>query len=169
MIDMPPGTGDTQLSVSQSIPIAGKNTISFQDAVHSHLISQQHKLHRYVFLFTSGAVIVSTPQDLALIDARRAVGMFNKVNIPILGIVQNMSTFICPHCSKASHIFGHSGAEQMARDMNVDLLGIMPIPHLFSRFILKIIRIFLFSFLPSQVTFRWILIFVSFQIPESRS
>ena len=83
VVDMPPGTGDAQLTMAQATPLAG-------------------------------AVIVSTPQDLALIDARRGVSMFKRVEIPILGIVENMATFICPHCGTASDIFGHGGAREEA-------------------------------------------------------
>ena len=79
VVDMPPGTGDAQLTMAQQVPLAG-------------------------------AVIVSTPQDLALIDARKGIDMFRKVNVPVLGIVENMSTFICPHCGERSDIFGHGGA-----------------------------------------------------------
>jgi ATP-binding protein involved in chromosome partitioning len=79
VVDMPPGTGDAQLTMAQATPL-------------------------------SGAVIVSTPQDLALIDARRGVAMFKRVEVPILGIVENMATFVCPNCGHASHIFGHGGA-----------------------------------------------------------
>ena len=81
VVDMPPGTGDAQLTMAQQVPLAG-------------------------------AVIVSTPQDLALIDARKGLNMFRKVNVPVLGIVENMSTFICPHCGERSDIFGHGGATQ---------------------------------------------------------
>ncbi|RYE82167.1 MAG: iron-sulfur cluster carrier protein ApbC, partial [Hyphomicrobiales bacterium] len=79
VVDMPPGTGDAQLTMAQATPL-------------------------------SGAVIVSTPQDLALIDARRGVTMFRKVSVPILGVIENMATFVCPNCGHASHIFGHGGA-----------------------------------------------------------
>ena len=79
VVDMPPGTGDAQLTMAQQVPL-------------------------------KGAVIVSTPQDLALIDARRGIAMFRRVNVPVIGIVENMSTFICPHCGTRSDIFGHGGA-----------------------------------------------------------
>lgn len=92
VIDMPPGTGDTQLTISQQIPL-------------------------------SGVVIVSTPQDIALIDARKGVNMFKKVNVPILGMVQNMSLHVCPKCSHESHIFGDGGAERTAKEMDLDFLG----------------------------------------------
>jgi len=92
VIDMPPGTGDTQLSISQNIPV-------------------------------DGAVIISTPQDIALLDARKGVEMFNKVNVPILGLVQNMSMHICSNCGHTEHIFGEDGAKDMADEIGVDLLG----------------------------------------------
>jgi ATP-binding protein involved in chromosome partitioning len=96
VVDMPPGTGDAQLTMAQSTPLAG-------------------------------AVIVSTPQDLALIDARRGVAMFQKVEVPILGVVENMSTFVCPHCGTASNIFGHGGARQEAERLGVPFLGEIPL------------------------------------------
>ncbi|XP_070582213.1 iron-sulfur cluster transfer protein NUBPL-like [Ptychodera flava] len=96
IIDMPPGTGDTQLSVSQLIPV-------------------------------TGAVIVTTPQDVALLDARRATEMFRKVDIPILGLVQNMSVFECPNCHHRTHIFGHDGAKTVAMEMGIDILGDIPL------------------------------------------
>ncbi|KAG2194945.1 hypothetical protein INT46_003064 [Mucor plumbeus] len=96
VIDMPPGTGDVQLTISQQIVV-------------------------------DGAVIISTPQDIALIDAVKGVNMFKKVNVPILGMVQNMSLFICPNCKHESHIFGHDGAARMAEDFNVPLLGQVPL------------------------------------------
>jgi ATP-binding protein involved in chromosome partitioning len=96
VVDMPPGTGDAQLTMAQGTPLAG-------------------------------AVIVSTPQDLALIDARRGVSMFRRVEIPILGIVENMATFVCPHCGQASHIFGHGGARAEAERLGVPFLGEVPL------------------------------------------
>ena len=96
VLDMPPGTGDTQLTMAQQVPL-------------------------------SGAVIVSTPQDLALIDARKGLKMFKNVDVPIFGIVENMSTFICPHCGKASDIFGHGGAESEASRLGVAFLGAIPL------------------------------------------
>ncbi|WP_334174821.1 Mrp/NBP35 family ATP-binding protein [Pseudoxanthobacter sp.] len=96
VIDMPPGTGDVQLSLAQQAPLAG-------------------------------AVIVSTPQDLALLDARKGLAMFRKVEVPVLGIVENMSTFICPHCGEASHIFGHGGARHEAERLGVPFLGEIPL------------------------------------------
>ena len=96
VVDMPPGTGDAQLTMAQATPLAG-------------------------------AVIVSTPQDLALIDARRGVSMFKRVEIPILGIVENMATFVCPHCGQESHIFGHGGAREEAKRLDVPFLGEVPL------------------------------------------
>ncbi|HEY4547381.1 MAG TPA: Mrp/NBP35 family ATP-binding protein [Pedomonas sp.] len=96
VLDMPPGTGDIQLTLAQRAPL-------------------------------SGAVVVSTPQDLALIDARKAVTMFQKVNVPILGVVENMSTFVCPSCGSASHIFGHGGARDAASEIGVPFLGEVPL------------------------------------------
>jgi ATP-binding protein involved in chromosome partitioning len=96
VVDMPPGTGDAQLTMSQSVPLAG-------------------------------AVIVSTPQDLALIDARRGVTMFQKVNVPILGIIENMSYFLCPSCGTRSNIFGHGGARDEATRIGVPFLGEIPL------------------------------------------
>lgn len=96
VIDMPPGTGDVQLTMAQQVPL-------------------------------SGAVIVSTPQDLALIDARKGLAMFERVEVPVLGIIENMSTFICPHCGERSDIFGHGGAEAEARKLGVPFLGGVPL------------------------------------------
>ena len=96
VVDMPPGTGDAQLTLAQSVPLAG-------------------------------AVIVSTPQDLALIDARRGVTMFQKTSVPILGIVENMSYFICPHCHGRSDIFAHGGARHEAETLGVPFLGEVPL------------------------------------------
>jgi ATP-binding protein involved in chromosome partitioning len=96
VVDMPPGTGDAQLTMAQQVPLAG-------------------------------AVIVSTPQDLALIDARKGLAMFRKVNVPVLGIVENMSTFVCPHCGERSDIFGHGGARTDAERLNVPFLGEVPL------------------------------------------
>jgi ATP-binding protein involved in chromosome partitioning len=96
VVDMPPGTGDAQLTLAQAVPLAG-------------------------------AVIVSTPQDLALIDARRAVEMFRKVDAPILGLVENMSTFICPKCGSRHDIFGHGGARKEAARLGVPFLGEVPL------------------------------------------
>ncbi|MEM7208707.1 MAG: iron-sulfur cluster carrier protein ApbC [Pseudomonadota bacterium] len=96
IIDLPPGTGDTQLTLAQKIPV-------------------------------SGAVIVTTPQDIALLDARKGLKMFEKVEVPILGIVENMSTHICSQCGHEEHIFGAGGGERMAQESNVDLLGSLPL------------------------------------------
>ncbi|XP_062974963.1 iron-sulfur cluster transfer protein NUBPL [Elgaria multicarinata webbii] len=96
VIDMPPGTGDVQLSISQNIPIAG-------------------------------AVIVSTPQDIALLDARRGTEMFRKVNVPVLGLVQNMSVFQCPKCKHETHIFGADGVQNLATNLGLDVLGDIPL------------------------------------------
>jgi ATP-binding protein involved in chromosome partitioning len=96
IVDMPPGTGDAQLTISQRVPLAG-------------------------------AVIVSTPQDIALLDARKGLNMFRKVDVPVLGIIENMSTFICPHCGGQSDIFGHGGARAEAEILNVDFLGEVPL------------------------------------------
>jgi ATP-binding protein involved in chromosome partitioning len=96
VVDMPPGTGDAQLTMAQQVPL-------------------------------KGAVIVSTPQDLALIDARRGIAMFRRVNVPVLGIVENMSTFVCPHCGTRSDIFGHGGARAEAERLGVPFLGEVPL------------------------------------------
>jgi len=96
VVDLPPGTGDVQLSVIQRARPAG-------------------------------AVIVSTPQDLSLIDARRAVDLFNKTSVPVLGVIENMATYACPHCGEASHPFGTGGAEAAAAVMGVPFLGRLPL------------------------------------------
>ena len=96
VVDMPPGTGDAQLTMAQQVPLAG-------------------------------AVIVSTPQDLALIDARKGLNMFRRVDVPVLGIVENMSYFVCPHCGGRSDIFGHGGAEAEAARIGVPFLGAVPL------------------------------------------
>ena len=96
VVDMPPGTGDAQLTMAQQVPL-------------------------------KGAVIVSTPQDLALIDARRGVAMFNRVNVPVLGVVENMSYFLCPECGARSDIFGHGGARHEAERLGVPFLGEVPL------------------------------------------
>ncbi|TAH69340.1 MAG: iron-sulfur cluster carrier protein ApbC [Rhodopseudomonas palustris] len=96
VVDMPPGTGDAQLTLAQNVPLRG-------------------------------AVIVSTPQDLALIDARRGLAMFTKVEVPVLGIVENMSYFQCPHCGTRSDIFGHGGARDEAERLGVPFLGEIPL------------------------------------------
>uniref|UniRef100_A0A1D1ZHB2 Nucleotide-binding protein-like n=2 Tax=Anthurium amnicola TaxID=1678845 RepID=A0A1D1ZHB2_9ARAE len=96
VVDMPPGTGDAQLTISQRLQL-------------------------------SGALIVSTPQDIALIDARRGANMFRKVDVPILGLVENMSCFKCPHCSEKTYIFGRGGARKTADDMDMEFLGEIPL------------------------------------------
>jgi ATP-binding protein involved in chromosome partitioning len=96
VVDMPPGTGDAQLTLAQNVPL-------------------------------KGAIIVSTPQDLALIDARRGLAMFTKVNVPVLGIVENMSYFECPQCGTRSDIFGHGGARHEADRLGVPFLGEVPL------------------------------------------
>lgn len=96
VVDMPPGTGDAQLTMAQQVPL-------------------------------SGAIIVSTPQDIALIDARKGLNMFRKVDVPVLGIIENMSLYVCPKCGHEAHIFGHGGAAQEARKLGVDFLGEIPL------------------------------------------
>lgn len=96
IVDLPPGTGDTQLTLSQKIPV-------------------------------SGAIIVTTPQDIALIDAKKGLGMFEKVNIPILGIIENMSIHICSNCGHSEEIFGHGGGQSMALDSETNFLGALPL------------------------------------------
>ena len=96
VVDMPPGTGDTQLSLTQQVAL-------------------------------SGAIIVSTPQDIALIDARKGLEMFKKVNVPILGLVENMSTFCCPNCQHESPIFGRHGTREMAKELGYTLLAEVPL------------------------------------------
>ena len=96
VVDMPPGTGDAQLTMAQQVPL-------------------------------KGAVIVSTPQDLALVDARRGIAMFKRVNVPVLGLVENMSYFLCPHCGERSDIFGYGGAHKEADRLGVPFLGEIPL------------------------------------------
>jgi ATP-binding protein involved in chromosome partitioning len=96
VVDMPPGTGDAQLTLAQNVPL-------------------------------KGAIIISTPQDLSLIDARRGLAMFKKVNVPVLGIIENMSYFQCPHCGTQSDIFGHGGARHEAERLAVPFLGEIPL------------------------------------------
>lgn len=96
IIDLPPGTGDTQLTLAQKVPV-------------------------------SGAIIVTTPQDIALLDARKGLKMFEKVEVPILGIVENMSTHICSECGHEEHIFGKGGGQTMASEAGIDLLGSLPL------------------------------------------
>ena len=96
VVDLPPGTGDAQLTMSQNVPL-------------------------------SGAVIVSTPQDIALLDARKGLNMFRKVDVPVFGIVENMSYFVCPHCGERSEIFSHGGARAEAEKLGTDFLGEVPL------------------------------------------
>ncbi|HEY1327219.1 MAG TPA: iron-sulfur cluster carrier protein ApbC [Casimicrobiaceae bacterium] len=96
IVDMPPGTGDIQLTLAQKVPV-------------------------------TGAVIVTTPQDIALIDARKGLKMFEKVGVPIVGIVENMSVHVCSNCGHAEHIFGEGGAERMCREYDVPFLGALPL------------------------------------------
>jgi ATP-binding protein involved in chromosome partitioning len=96
VVDMPPGTGDAQLTMAQQVPL-------------------------------KGAVIVSTPQDLALVDARRGIAMFRRVNVPVLGIVENMSYFLCPECGSRADVFGHGGARHEAERQGVPFLGEVPL------------------------------------------
>ena len=96
IVDMPPGTGDAQLTMAQKVPLAG-------------------------------AVIVSTPQDIALLDARKGINMFTQTGVPVLGLVENMSHFICPSCGHEAHIFGHGGVEQEAEKQGHPFLGAIPL------------------------------------------
>jgi ATP-binding protein involved in chromosome partitioning len=96
VVDMPPGTGDAQLTLAQRVAL-------------------------------SGAVIVSTPQDIALVDARKGLNMFRKVAVPVLGFVENMSFYLCPHCGERSEIFGHGGAREEAEKLGVPFLGEVPL------------------------------------------
>ncbi len=96
VVDMPPGTGDAQLTMAQQVPL-------------------------------SGAVIVSTPQDIALLDARKGLNMFRKVDVPVLGIIENMSVFVCPNCGHESHIFSHGGARREAEKLGMEFLGEIPL------------------------------------------
>ncbi len=96
IVDMPPGTGDTQLTMSQRVPLAG-------------------------------AVIVSTPQDIALLDTRKGLNMFRKVEVPILGVIENMSYYVCPKCGNRDHIFDHGGAHRTADELGADFLGEIPL------------------------------------------
>lgn len=96
IVDMPPGTGDIQLSLSQRVPM-------------------------------TGAVIVTTPQDIALLDAKKGIKMFEKVGVPILGIVENMAVHVCTHCGHAEHIFGEGGGKRMAAEYGMDYLGALPL------------------------------------------
>ncbi|MDR0276049.1 MAG: iron-sulfur cluster carrier protein ApbC [Burkholderiaceae bacterium] len=96
VVDLPPGTGDIQLTLSQRTPL-------------------------------TGALIVTTPQDIALVDARRAVAMFGKVNVPVLGLVENMAMYTCPQCGHTEHIFGADGGKKMAEELGLDALGALPL------------------------------------------
>ena len=96
VVDMPPGTGDIQLTMSQKVPL-------------------------------TGAVIVTTPQDIALLDAKKGITMFQKVNVPILGIVENMAVHVCSHCGHVEHIFGQDGGKRMAESLGMDYLGALPL------------------------------------------
>lgn len=96
IIDMPPGTGDAQLTLSETVPV-------------------------------TGAVVVTTPQDIALIDCEKGIRMFDKVHVPTLGIVENMSVFICPHCNGESHIFAQDGAESLAKQFNTSVIAKVPL------------------------------------------
>jgi ATP-binding protein involved in chromosome partitioning len=96
VVDMPPGTGDAQLTMAQQVPLAG-------------------------------AVIVSTPQDIALLDARKGLHMFRKVNVPVLGFIENMSYFLCPHCGERTDIFSHGGAKKEAEKLSTEFLGELPL------------------------------------------
>ncbi|MDH3233651.1 MAG: iron-sulfur cluster carrier protein ApbC [Alphaproteobacteria bacterium] len=96
VVDMPPGTGDAQLTMAQRVPLAG-------------------------------AVIVSTPQDIALLDARKGLNMFRKVDVPVLGIIENMSMYVCPKCGHEAHIFSHGGARKEAERLGIDFLGEIPL------------------------------------------
>src|SRR6202012_2780527 len=96
VVDMPPGTGDIQLTLAQRVPV-------------------------------SGAIIVTTPQDIALADARRGLAMFEKVSVPVLGVIENMSVHICSNCGHTEHIFGAGGGERLAQETGVALLGELPL------------------------------------------
>jgi ATP-binding protein involved in chromosome partitioning len=96
VVDLPPGTGDAQLTLTQLLPL-------------------------------SGAVVVSTPQDVALADAIKGINMFQKVSVPVLGVVENMSYFECPQCHHQAHIFSHAGAKNKAEELGVDFLGELPL------------------------------------------
>ena len=96
VVDMPPGTGDAQLTMAQQVPL-------------------------------SGAVIISTPQDIALLDARKGLNMFRKVDVPVLGIIENMSLYVCPNCGHEAHVFGHGGAKREAEKLGMEFLGEVPL------------------------------------------
>jgi ATP-binding protein involved in chromosome partitioning len=112
VLDLPPGTGDTQLTITQQIVLDGKEILL--QGKHGWLIR--------------GAIIVSTPQDIALKDAVKGINMFKKTNIPILGMIQNMSLFTCPHCQNSTHIFGsHSGVTHACQEHGIKFLGDIPL------------------------------------------
>src|SRR5690606_37029282 len=94
--DMPPGTGDIQITLAQKVPV-------------------------------TGAVIVTTPQDIALLDAKKGIEMFRKVNVPVLGVVENMATHVCSNCGHEEHVFGAGGGERIARQYHTQLLGALPL------------------------------------------
>jgi ATP-binding protein involved in chromosome partitioning len=96
IVDLPPGTGDVQLSLAQKVPV-------------------------------TGALIVSTPQDVALIDARRAINMFEKLKVPVVGLIENMSSYVCPNCGHEAHIFGHGGVATEAAAIGLPFLGELPL------------------------------------------
>ena len=96
IVDLPPGTGDVQLTLSQKTKV-------------------------------DGAVIVSTPQDVALLDAKKAIDMFSKLGVPLLGMIENMSTYVCPECGHEAHVFGHGGAKAEAERLGVPFLGEIPL------------------------------------------
>jgi ATP-binding protein involved in chromosome partitioning len=96
VIDLPPGTGDIQLTLSQRVPM-------------------------------TGAVVVTTPQDIALLDAKKGIQMFEKVGVPILGVVENMAMHVCSNCGHVEHIFGNGGGAKMASDYHIDFLGSLPL------------------------------------------
>ena len=96
IVDMPPGTGDIQLTLAQKVPL-------------------------------TGAVIVTTPQDIALLDAKKGLKMFEKVSVPILGVVENMAVYCCPNCGHTEHIFGADGGKKMAAEYDIEYLGALPL------------------------------------------
>ncbi|WP_372839638.1 P-loop NTPase [Phaeovulum sp.] len=96
IVDLPPGTGDVQLSLAQKVPV-------------------------------SGALVVSTPQDVALIDARRALSMFSKLGVPVVGLIENMSTYVCPNCGHEAHLFGHGGVAAEAKELGLPFMGELPL------------------------------------------
>jgi ATP-binding protein involved in chromosome partitioning len=98
IVDLPPGTGDIQLTMTKKIPV-------------------------------TGAVVVTTPQDLSMLDARRAIKMFHKVNVDVVGVIENMSAYQCPECGHESHIFGEHGGDKLAEEQNIKMLGALPLSH----------------------------------------